>query len=57
MMEITLMVMDAAEIVMSKLDFHAMVDLQAQEIHVQLFFHLLFQLNQEAKPDFMEKLY
>ena len=51
------MVMDAAEIVMSKLDFHAMVDLQAQEIPVQLFFHLPFQLNQEAKPDFMEKLY
>lgn len=57
MMEITLMAMDAAEIVMLKLDTHVMVVHQAQKTAALLFFLQPFQLNQEANQDSMEKLF
>lgn len=55
MMEITLMAMDAAETVKLKLDFHAMVALQAQKIFAALNYQQPSQSKIEDNQDYTEK--
>ena len=57
MMEITLMAMDAAEIVNLKSDSHAMEALQVQKIYAVLNYQLQFQFKTEDNQDYLEKLY
>jgi hypothetical protein len=57
MMEITLMAMDAAEIVKLKSDSHAMEVLQVQKIYAVLNYQLQFQFKTEDNQDYLEKLY